>query len=309
MGGNAIRGAVVALALLQPGCAWLGLGPSPAQQEAREARQARTAAAMSEPAPAPAKTVEERIAEADRYLSEGHKGQAAWNYLEAYRSDPKAVSPRVRIGYLEVARDPERAEALFAAIVRDAPDSAEGHAGLGLARYAQNRLEPARDELERALALDPGSARTLSWLSAVYDALGDARRARDCAERAAKLRPDDPRIVNSLGVTALVAGDFAAAEESFRSAILLEPNDPILRNNLGMALGRQGKYEEAYAEFRRAADEPAALNNLGYLYYLNGDHAKAIETFEKSLEAGGGDERVTVVRNLEAARQALERSR
>jgi Flp pilus assembly protein TadD len=305
MGGTPIRALALAILLALPGCAWLG--PSPAQQQLRDARRARSEAG-DELAPKH-KTVEERLAEADRYLADGRGGQAVWGYLEAHRADPSALSPRLRIGYVELPRDPERAEALFTAIVRDEPDSAEAHAGLGLARYAQNRLEPARDELERAVALDPASARALAWLAVVYDALGDSLRSRDCAERAHRLRPDDPRIVNSLGVSELVSGDFASAEQAFRSAILLEPDDPILRNNLGLALGRQHRYEEAYAEFRRAGAEPAALNNLGYLYYLNGEHAKAIEIFERSLEAGGGDERITVVRNLEAARAALERSR
>ena len=306
MRGTLIRALALLFLLALPGCAWFG--PSPAQQELREARHARSEA--SEELEPKHKTVEERLAEADRYLADGHGGQAVWGYLEAQRADPSAVSPRLRIGFLEIGRDPERAEALFAAIVRDEPDSAEAHAGLGLARFAQNRLEPARDELERAVALDPASSRALAWLAVVTDLLGDSARSRDCAERAHRLRPNDPRIVNSLGVSELVSVDFAGAEQAFRSAILLDPNDdPILRNNLGLALGRQGHYEQAYAEFRRAGAEPAALNNLGYLYYLNGEHAKAIETFERSLQAGGGEERVTVVRNLEAARAALERSR
>ena len=307
MQGNRIRAALLVCVLALPGCAWLG-GPSAAQQELRDARRARDEAS-AEPTPRRPRSVEDRLAEADRYFSEGREGRAVWGYLEAHRSDPNALEPRLRIGWVEVTRDPERAEALFTSILRESPDSAEAHAGLGLSLFAQNRLEPAREELERSLALDPKSPRTLAWLAVVTDLLGDSKRSRELSERAHQLRPDDPQIVNSLGVSELVSGDFAAAERSFRSAILLQPNDPILRNNLGLALGRQRRYPEALAEFRRAGDEPAALNNLGYLYYLNGEHAKAIETFEQSLEAGGGENRVKVVRNLEAARAALERSR
>src|SRR5262245_55339098 len=155
MGGRSIRAALLALALALPGCAWFG--PSPAQQQLRDAQRARAEAGHDdELAPKP-RSVEERLAEADRYLSEGRRGQARWNYLEAHRVDPGAVTPRLRIGYVEVARDRERAEALFASIVKDAPDSAEAHAGLGLARFAQNRLGEARADLERAVALDPES--------------------------------------------------------------------------------------------------------------------------------------------------------
>jgi Flp pilus assembly protein TadD len=293
-----------ALALGSSGCAWLG--PGAAQREILEARRARSAATEAE---APRrKTVEERLAEADRLLAEGRGGQAVWRYAEAHRSDPTNPTPRSRIGLVEVSRDPERAEALFAEIVRDHPDSAEAHAGLGLARFAQDRLEPAREALERAVDLDPDSASALYWLAVVYDLLDRPDRARALAERARALAPNNAHIVNNLGVSYLVAGEFERAEQAFRAAILLDPEDAALRNNLGLALGRQGRYAEAMAEFRRAGTEQAALNNLGYLYYLNGDHARAIENFERSLKLGGGD-RLTVVKNLQAAQDALAHPR
>jgi superkiller protein 3 len=222
--------------------------------------------------------------------------------------DPSNPTPRTRIGLVEVSRDPQRAAALFAEIVRDHPDSAEAHAGLGLARFAQDRLEPARESLERAVELDPESATALYWLAVVYDVLDRPERARELAERAHALSPGDSHIVNNLGVSYLVAGDFEKAEQAFRAAILLDPDDPAPRNNLGLALGRQGRYDEALAQFRLAGTEQAALNNLGYLYYLNGDHARAIEQYERSLQIGGGD-RLTVVKNLQAAQAALERAR
>jgi superkiller protein 3 len=294
----------LALALASSGCAWLG--PDAAQREILEARRARSAA-MEPQAPA-RKTVEERLAEADRLLAEGRGGEAVWGYSQAYRSDPANPAPRARIGFVEVSRDPERAEALFAEIVRDHPDSSEAHAGLGLARFAQNRLEPARESLERAVELDPDSVQALYWLSVVCDLLDRPQRARELAERAHSLAPRHAQIVNNLGVSYLVGGEFERAEQAFRSAILLEPADAALHNNLGIALGRQGRYAEALAEFRRAGTEQAALNNLGYLYYLNGDHAKAIENFERSLQLGGGD-RLTVVKNLQAAQAAQARPR
>ena len=297
---------LAALSLLWalPGCAWLG--PDAAQREVLEARRARSEAV--DPEPPKRKTVEERLAEADRLLADGRGGEAVWRYAQAARQEPKNPTPRARIGFVEVSRDPERAEAIFAEIVRDHPDSAEAHAGLGLARFAQDRLDPARASLERAVELDPDSASALYWLAVVCDLQGEHERARELDERALTLSPKDARIVNNLGVSYLTNQEFEKAEQAFRAAILLDPDDPALRNNLGLALGRQGRYDQAMREFRRAGPEQAALNNLGYLYYLNGEHAKAIENFERSLQAGGGD-RLTVVKNLQAAQAALEKSR
>ncbi len=292
------------IALALPGCAWLR--PDPAQQAFLEARRAR--AAETEPETPKPKTVEERLAEADRLLAEGRGGEALWGYAKAARQDPSDPTPRARIGFAEIARNPEQAESIFAAIARDHPDSAEAHAGLGLARFAQNRLEPARLSLERAVELDPDSASALYWLAVVYDLQDQHDQARSFAQRAHALSPKDARIVNNLGVSYLTTGEFDKAEQAFRAAILLDPADPALRNNLGIAVGRQGRYDEAMAEFRRTGTEQAARNNLGYLYYLNGEHVRAIEEFERSLQLGGGD-RLTVVKNLQAAQAALEKGR
>ena len=295
----------LSLLLVLPGCAWLG--PDAAHRDVMEARRARSTA--MDPEPPKRKTVEERLAEADRMLADGRGAEAIWGYSKAARLDPENPTPRARIGFVEVSRNPERAESLFSEIVRDHPDSAEAHAGLGLARFAQNRLGPARESLERAVELDPDSASALYWLAVVYDLQDEHERARELAERAHALSPKDARIVNNLGVSYLTSQEFERAEQAFRAAILLDPeDDPALRNNLGLAVGRQGRYQEAMVEFRRAGTEQAALNNLGYLYYLNGEHAKAIENFERSLQASGGD-RLTVVKNLQAAQAALDRGR
>ena len=288
------------LAASLPGCAWFG--PDAAQREVLEARRARSEAV--DPEPPKRKTVEERLAEADRLLADGRGGEAVWRYAQAARQEPENPTPRARIGFVEVSRDPERAEAIFAEIVREHPDSAEAHAGLGLARFAQDRLDPARASLERAVELDPDSASALYWLAVVCDLQGEHERARELDERALTLSPKDARIVNNLGVSYLVAGEFARAEARFREALLLDPDDPALHNNLGLALGRQRRYRGALDEFLRGGTEQAAHNNLGYVYYLNGDPEKAIEHYERSLSLGGGD-RLTVVKNLQAAQAAM----
>ena len=121
--------------------------------------------------------------------------------------------------------------------------------------------------------------------------------------------PNNLRIIKDQAtVPVIVDGEFEKAEQAFRAAILLDPDDPAQHNNLGLAIGRQGRYQEALAQFRLVGTEQAALNNLGYLYYLNGEHARAIEQFERSLQLGGGD-RLTVVKNLQAAQAALDRER
>jgi Flp pilus assembly protein TadD len=298
--------AALLAAVALPGCAGLSFGPDRTQRMI-DAQRAREAAAEETPR-VPPRTVEERLAEAQRLLAQGREGQALWSYVEAHRMDPSDPAPRARIGYFEVSRDPERAESIFASLVADHPDSAQAHAGLGLARFAQSRLDEARVSLERAVELDPGSSSSLYWLAVVYDLLDREDAAREHVERAYALSPKDAHIVNGLGVSYLKAGDYPQAEQAFRSAILLDPSDPALHNNLGLALGHQRRYDEALAEFLRGGSEQAAHNNLGYVYYLNGVPERAVEHYELSLKAGG-DDRLTVIRNLNAALDAMQETR
>src|SRR5258705_12190768 len=84
MGGTPIRALALVIPLALPGCAWLG--PSPAQQQIRDARRARSEA--SEELAPKHKTVEERLAEAPRYLPPCRGGPGVGGYLHAHPAHP-----------------------------------------------------------------------------------------------------------------------------------------------------------------------------------------------------------------------------
>jgi Flp pilus assembly protein TadD len=247
----------------------------------------------------------EGVRRADRYREAGDRERALLGYLEAHGLAPGSSVPRVRIGYLHLAQDPERAAAIFAGVIEDEPEAPGAHTGLGLAELALGRVDRARAALERAVELEPDSPWAVGALGVVYELLGRRPEALQLAERARELAPKDARLVNNVGVSRLAAGDWAGAEEAFRTAVLLDPHDRALRNNLGLALGRQERYEQAFEEFREAGTEQGAENNLGYVYFLNGRYADAIVHYERALSAPGPDGR-RVLENLNAALDARE---
>ena len=53
----------------------------------------------------------------------------------------------------------------------------------------------------------------------------------------------------------------------------------------------------------KAGDEATSMNNLGYVYFLNGRYAEALEHFERALLLGATDY-LTVLRNLSMARKS-----
>jgi Flp pilus assembly protein TadD len=273
-----------------------------------EAQKARAGAA---PSRAPAETresFEEKLAKGDRLRGAGQEKEALFSYLAAVRMRPGDPAPRERIGMLHLREDPERSEAIFRGVLQKEPESVSALTGLGLALLAQDRAGEARAPLERAVEIDPESALALSALGIVCDRLGDPASGMHYQRLAAELRPGDPSILNNLGASCLLDGDLECAEGAFREALLLDPQDPTLHNNLGLALARQRRYGDALDAFRKGGSERAALNNLGWGYYLNGDHDAAVAQYEKALLVQGESElTVKVLDNLKLAIAAREK--
>jgi Flp pilus assembly protein TadD len=300
--------ATCACVTLLAGCGRLFMSPRP--EEAFEERQRHMAEAESRAERRASRhdgaSVEEILRDADMMTRAGQIDQAVVGYIDALQADPKSPIPRARIANLQLSRDPERAEALFREIIASQPDAAVAYAGLGLALLARNRPEEAEEPLRRALELDPTLANAHTSLSVVYDLQGRSEEARQHALRARELNPRDATAANNLGVSYLLSGEFVEAERSFEAAALIAPQDAAVRNNLGVALGRQGRYGEALDQFLKAGSEQAAYNNLGYVYLIDGHLDEAIEQFEHALQAEG-DQRLVVLRNLNAALDARER--
>ena len=309
-------GTLLVLVLLVPGCTMsVGNPISRAKSEAvdlleryrKQNDTERTLATEDEEAEGeiPAPSLETLLAQGDRHRSSGQLAGALYSYLQAHGSNRERTEPRERIAYLHLRRDPSLAESIFETILAEAPYEARYHTGLALSLIAQDRLEEARDALTEAIHLDAAAATPRALIGVIHDRLGDHEAAQVQYERAHQLRPTDWVILNNLGVSLLLSRAPEEAALRLREAVHLKPRDPALRNNLGLALGLSGRYEEAFFAFKRLGGEARAHNNLGWVHYLTGDYALAQEHFEQALSVGG-DELLTVVKNITLARRAQE---
>lgn len=247
----------------------------------------------------------EVLREGDRMRDTGQVGRAAWKYLSALRLDPSNPLPSERLGLLHLSeRDLERAQVTFeGALARDA-DSVTALCGLGLSFLYRGDFERALPPLERARMLEPTSTLAVLGLGTLHDWKGDHAAAQEVYLDGLTHAPRDAMLQNNLGVSYLLSQDFEAAARHLRRAVELSPDDEAGQNNFGLALGRLGRYDEALRAFRRGRDEATAQNNLGYVYYLNGDPANAIQHFERAL-AQNPDSKLPIIVNLRRAEDAL----
>jgi TolB-like protein/DNA-binding winged helix-turn-helix (wHTH) protein/Flp pilus assembly protein TadD len=152
------------------------------------------------------------------------------------------------------------------------------------ARFMFNRrghgdLERAREQLEAALAIEPGYAPAWALLSGVYNVqlvegglsreIGVPRR-REAIERALALDPDLPEAHLRASAVRAEDGEFDQARQHLRIAQALDPDNPLL---LGLSTGRalvHGQLEEAAELWQRivAIDPLSSVSRFNRIQVL-----------------------------------------
>jgi type IV pilus assembly protein PilF len=134
-------------------------------------------------------------------------------------------------------------------------DRAALHAELGAGYYERGRMDIALEELNEAVALDPGN----------------------------------PQIYNYFGLVYAVLGENAKAEQNFQRGLALAPEDSDLRHNWGWYLCSNGKPRQAIPEFEMALRNPlyktpeVALINAARCSAEFGDIANAESYYRRAL--------------------------
>jgi type IV pilus assembly protein PilF len=133
---------------------------------------------------------------------------------------------------------------------------------LGLHYLANNNLEQARVNLNRALEVDPNYPQAHTAFALLQVRLNNEREAERAFRRSLQLDPEDSFTWNSFGSFLCQAERFDEAQAAFTKALdnpfYLTPEQAL--TNSGVCLYEAGKMAEAEARFREALD-----NNPEYL--------------------------------------------
>jgi TolB-like protein/Tfp pilus assembly protein PilF len=188
--------------------------------------------------------------------------------------------------------------------VRAGTKNLEAYELLLRGRALQNKrgrfMSQARACFEKAVALDPGYAEPLAWLSDSYRLMGTfgaipvaeaMSKGKELAERAIAL---DPGMSEAWATLAAVADqydhDVARADSLYARALEIEPRNARIRAQwiLWRVLRRAMRDESALAELRRAVhDDPlnawvAAMH--AFALEIVGNHEDSIAEAERALE-------------------------
>lgn len=170
------------------------------------------------------------------------------------------------------------AVALWSDVVAKSPANPLARSNLAAALAYAGRDAEALAEAERALQLDPSSARLHANLGVAYSRLARWALAEEHLRRALAAWPDDAELHGSLGTALLRQGDRARAREHFERAAALDPRSARAAYNLALLESEERNADAALRGFERAVD-------------LDPDYAEAHQAFGWSLEQAGELER------------------
>ena len=170
------------------------------------------------------------------------------------------------------AGDYARAEALFTAVLKLAPDFAAAEGNLGVLLRRRGDTPGALDAYRRALALAPRDPSILGNLATLYYGLGRDREAK-AALKLADLSVATPFTILARGDLEAADGRVDEALRYYRRAARLDPRLPDPHVSIARLARAAGRLDEA----RRAAERAVKLDPE------NGEAKAVLE----SLRAGG----------------------
>src|SRR5262245_3774036 len=167
------------------------------------------------------------------------------------------------------------------------PRSARVLSNHGLVLFGLGRADEALSSFDRALAIDPSFPDALANRAQLHYRAGRHDKAADDFERLLKLRPDYVEGYSLRGNALAQAGRYGEAVACYDRALALRPNMAEFFSNRGNALEALLRYDEALASYDRALalkpDYAHAHNNRATLLTTLRRHEEALAGFDHAL--------------------------
>jgi len=237
------------------------------------------------------------------YSDEGQPGKAIAHYETVLDLDPaniEAIASLIRLWMLEKRFDD--AQRLLGDKLESLSEPSELYLLLGLLYREAGVGEEAMRAFERAVQLKEDSAQARFYFGAQLERLQQKAGAREQLRRAIELDPAFADALNYLGyMNAEDRIDLAEAKTLVERALEIEPDNGAYVDSLGWVYYQMDEVDAAITHLERAAGllntDATIFDHLGDAYFRNGQLGKAEEAWRKALELD---------RSLEAIQQKLQ---
>jgi Flp pilus assembly protein TadD len=241
----------------------------------------------------PAVPSESRLREDLRLMRDRDRQRLALPFRGQYYNPPRRSYYRLGAAFFW-ADYPDQALVYLNEVIREEPGNGRTHLAIGHIHLEAGRDAPAREHLERAVQLLPGTPDAWNNLGSLELVAKNYRAALVDFEKATALDPAGPFALVGAGQAHAALGDDAAAELLFRRALASDPKHADAANQLGLIQVRHNRLDEARASFQLAIaaqrNHASAINNLGVLYMQMQKVDDAVAAFRYGIEVAPDDE-------------------
>jgi protein O-mannosyl-transferase len=162
------------------------------------------------------------------------------------------------------------------------------HSLIGDSLAAENKLDMARQEYEKALGIWPNNSDTHNKLGLVLAKQGFVDDAINQYEEALKMNPRNASAHANMATTLVEKGDLDGAESHYSEALQISPESGPAHNGMGIVKARKQMMDESLSHFNRAIslcpECPESHNNLGRALTLLGNLPEALRELQLAIE-------------------------
>ncbi len=254
------------------------------------------------PTPTPTRSPATFVLQGESLFAAGKLDQAEETYRQAISIDPQQAAFYVALARIQVFNGNFEAAASSAqdALLID-PNSAQAHAAYAWALDfigGEENLTKAREEIERALQIDPNSALSQAYLAEILmdSSPENYKEALDAAQRAVQIDANLMEAHRALGYVWERTATYDLAKQSYEAALRINPNLAILHISMGGMLLNEGDTNGAISSYLQASQlapttvEPLRL--IAQAYARVGDFGKASQYAETAVGLRPADPRL-----------------
>jgi len=207
---------------------------------------------------------------------------------EALRLDPRHAGSLAQRGRVHLRLNAVlKAEADFKAALRLDPRLVEAHDALAQLYRGQKMWGLAEEHLRKGAALRPKDTQYLGRLADLYLERERFSEAILQYRAALALAPQNSRLRGGLGMAYRGAVRHDEALDSLHQALARDPENGFLQYQIGLTHVAARRFDDAATAFQAAAlrdpMKPEPHLELGKVYALQGEKAKALEAYRQAL--------------------------
>ncbi|HZH03183.1 MAG TPA: tetratricopeptide repeat protein, partial [Myxococcaceae bacterium] len=212
---------------------------------------------------------------------------------EAAKQFPDNPLIRAGRGELALAEDNlELAQAEFEKAAELDPNLADAYLGLAKVSIERSAPDKARVWAEKAIALNPALPEGRLQLGLALWKSGKVAEAVAELEKAKEANPKSGPVAVTIGAVKMDTGDLAGAEASLRSALVSEPSNPQALFYLAQVRSRKSEHTGAVENMREALERmpnnPEYHHQMGLIYRAARRPEDSVASWKKATELDPG---------------------